>query len=219
METNNFFEAFNESSRLEEAGVVGTMAKNAVNNVGNKIANSKLGQKVKNSKVGQAVANAKDQINQQNANDANNFAETYKALKGEDGKSGILGELQAIANESANFEDIDDLMKKINAIQSLDNGVKKQINQMLNQQKAALQQKEQPADNQQNNAEKPAENTQDAAKETATDTNNPQQQTEQKGNAANVPEGNRNAIKVKLQGIAKELGQSEDDIIAYIKTL
>lgn len=64
-----------------------------------------------------------------------------------------------------------------------------------------------------------AENTQDAAKETATDTNNPQQQTEQKGNAANVPEGNRNAIKVKLQGIAKELGQSEDDIIAYIKTL
>lgn len=64
-----------------------------------------------------------------------------------------------------------------------------------------------------------AENTQNAAKETATDTNNPQQQTEQKGNAANVPEGNRNAIKVKLQGIAKELGQSEDDIIAYIKTL
>lgn len=44
-------------------------------------------------------------------------------------------------------------------------------------------------------------------------------QPEQKGNAANVPEGNRNAIKVKLQGIAKELGQSEDDIIAYIKTL
>lgn len=64
------------------------------------------------------------------------------------------------------------------------------------------------------------ENPQDAAKdETATGTNDPQQQTEQKGNAANVPEGNRNAIKVKLQGIAKELGQSEDDIIAYIKTL
>lgn len=55
--------------------------------------------------------------------------------------------------------------------------------------------------------------------ETATDAKSPQQQTEQKGNAANVPEGNRNAIKVKLQGIAKELGQSEDDIIAYITTL
>lgn len=215
METNNFFEAFNESNRLEEAGVVGTMAKNLVNAAGNKIANSKIGQKVKNSKAGQAFANAKDQINQQNANDANSFAETYKALKGEDGKSGILGELQAIANESANFEDIDGLIKRINAIQSLDNSVKKQINQMLNQQKAALQQKEQPA----NNDEKPVESPQDAAKETATDTNNPQQQTEQKGNAANIPEGNRNAIKVKLQGIAKELGQSEDDIIAYIKTL
>ena len=63
------------------------------------------------------------------------------------------------------------------------------------------------------------DNTPDVAKETTTDTNNPQQKTEQKGNAANVPEGNRNAIKVKLQGIAKELGQSEDDIIAYIKTL
>lgn len=62
-------------------------------------------------------------------------------------------------------------------------------------------------------------NTQDVSNETATDAKNPQQQTEQKGNAANVPEGNRNAIKVKLQGIAKELGQSEDDIIAYIKTL
>lgn len=64
------------------------------------------------------------------------------------------------------------------------------------------------------------ENPQVAAnEETATGTNDPQQKTEQKGNAANVPEGNRNAIKVKLQGIAKELGQSEDDIIAYIKTL
>ena len=63
------------------------------------------------------------------------------------------------------------------------------------------------------------DNTQDVSNETATDAKNPQQQPEQKGNAANVPEGNRNAIKVKLQGIAKELGQSEDDIIAYIKTL
>ena len=63
------------------------------------------------------------------------------------------------------------------------------------------------------------DNTQDVSNETATDAKNPQQQPEQKGNAANVPEGNRNAIKVKLQSIAKELGQSEDDIIAYIKTL
>ena len=114
------------------------------------------------------------------------------------------------------------------------------VNGMIKNKKAALAQTQQtdtaankgttekipPANDatvQNNTTTKPedakAENTQNAAKETATDTNNPQQQTEQKGNAANVPEGNRNAIKVKLQGIAKELGQSEDDIIAYIKTL
>lgn len=216
METNNFFEAFNESSRLEEAGVVGTMAKNAVNKVGNKIANSKLGQKVKNSKPVQAVANAKDQVNQQNVNDANNFAETYKALKGEDGKSGILGELQAIANESANFEDIDDLMKRINTIQSLDNGVKKQINQMLNQQKAALQQKEQPADNQQNNAEKPAENG-NATNSEAAPAEQPAQP-EQKGNAANIQQGDANVIDAYLDSAAQKLGKSKDDIIAFLKT-
>lgn len=211
METNNFFEAFNESSRLEEAGVVGTMAKNAVNKVGNKIANSKLGQKVKNSKpvqaVSNAVANAKDQVNQQKTNDANNFAETYKALKGEDGKSGILGELQAIANESANFEDIDGLMKRINAIQSLDNGVKKQINQMLNQQKAALQQKEQPADNQQNNAEKPAENGDNAANgEAAPSAGDPNELSNNKPL--------KDAINRGLQS-----GVSVDDLIAYLQTL
>lgn len=216
METNNFFEAFNESSRLEEAGVVGTMAKNAVNKVGNKIANSKLGQKVKNSKVGQAVANAKDKINQQNANDANNFAETYKALKGEDGKSGILGELQAIANESANFKDIDDLMKRINAIQSLDNGVKKQINQMLNQQKAALQQKEQPADNQQNNTEKPAENGNATNSEAAPAEQSAQP--EQKGNAANIQQGDIDTIDAYLDAASKKISKSKDDIIAYLKT-
>lgn len=91
-----------------------------------------------------------------------------------------------------------------------------------------------PEEIQQNNSESaqtnqgeaaPATNTEGQPEnaETAPDTDGsqpqPQQQTEQKGNAANVPEGNRNAIKVKLQGIAKELGQSEDDIIAYIKTL
>ena len=60
--------------------------------------------------------------------------------------------------------------------------------------------------------------SEDVAKSETATTEKPAQP-EQKGNAANVPEGNRNAIKVKLQGIAKELGQSEDDIIAYIKTL
>lgn len=95
-----------------------------------------------------------------------------------------------------------------------------------------------PEETQQNNSESAQTNQDEAAPATNAEgqpenteatpqpTPQPQQQQpeqpvqpEQKGNAANVPEGNRNAIKVKLQGIAKELGQSEDDIIAYIKTL
>ena len=112
-------------------------------------------------------------------------------------------------------KDIDTLLKLLNDAGFSDKALQK-INPILNNAKKQLQQ--QPAE-QKKPEDAKTENPQDAAKETATDTNNPQQQTEQKGNAANVPEGNRNAIKVKLQGIAKELGQSEDDIIAYIKTL
>lgn len=215
METNNFFEAFNESSRLEEAGVVGTMAKNAVNKVGNKIANSKLGQKVKNSKpvqaVSNAVANAKDQVNQQNANDANNFAETYKALKGEDGKSGILGELQAIANESANFEDIDGLMKRINAIQSLDNGVKKQINQILNQQKTVLQQQ---AAAQANPEQKdvPADNATTTENNTTGET--PANETVGQGGTI---DGTKKAIIDDLIRKAGQKNVSTDDLITYLQ--
>ena len=103
-------------------------------------------------------------------------------------------------------------------------------NGMIKNKKAALAQTQQTdtAANKSTTEEIPPANdgkvqdnttTQSKDAKTATDAKNPQQQTEQKGNAANVPEGNRNAIKVKLQGISKELGQSEDDIIAYIKTL
>ena len=113
------------------------------------------------------------------------------------------------------------------------------VNGMIKNKKAALAQTQQtdtaankgttekipPANDatvQNNTTTKPedakAENPQDVTKDETATTEKPAQ-TEQKGNAANVPEGNRNAIKVKLQSIAKELGQSEDDIIAYIKTL
>lgn len=113
-------------------------------------------------------------------------------------------------------KDLDTLLKLLNDAGFSDKALQK-INPILNNAKKQLQQ--QPAE-QKKPEDAKAENPQDVAKdETTTDAKNPQQQTEQKGNAANVPEGNRNAIKVKLQGIAKELGQSEDDIIAYIKTL
>ena len=159
---------------------------------------------------------ATSQVNKQNKE-----ADKAAALKNAQGNlnavNSIVKKLQPIANERSQFdaETIKDLMTDINEL-NIDNKIKKQINQLLNQQTQAL-------DNANAQQKKPedakVDNTQDVSNETATDAKSPQQQTEQKGNAANVPEGNRNAIKVKLQGIAKELGQSEDDIIAYIKTL
>lgn len=159
---------------------------------------------------------ATSQVNKQNKE-----ADKAAALKNAQGNlnavNSIVEKLQPIANEQSQFdaETIKDLMTDINKL-NIDDKIKKQINQLLNQQTQAL-------DNANAQQKKPedakVDNTQDASNETATDAKSPQQQTEQKGNAANVPEGNRNAIKVKLQGIAKELGQSEDDIIAYIKTL
>lgn len=159
---------------------------------------------------------ATSQVNKQNKE-----ADKAAALKNAQGNlnavNSIVKKLQPIANERSQFdaETIEDLMTDINKL-NIDDKIKKQINQLLNQQTQAL-------DNANAQQKKPedakVDNTQDVSNETATDAKSPQQQTEQKGNAANVPEGNRNAIKVKLQGIAKELGQSEDDIIAYIKTL
>lgn len=159
---------------------------------------------------------ATSQVNKQNKE-----ADKAAALKNAQGNlnavNSIVKKLQPIANERSQFnaETIKDLMTDINKL-NIDDKIKKQINQLLNQQTQAL-------DNANAQQKKPedakVDNTQDVSNETATDAKSPQQQTEQKGNAANVPEGNRNAIKVKLQGIAKELGQSEDDIIAYIKTL
>ena len=159
---------------------------------------------------------ATSQVNKQNKE-----ADKAAALKNAQGNlnavNSIVEKLQPIANEQSQFdaETIKDLMTDINKL-NIDDKIKKQINQLLNQQTQAL-------DNANAQQKKPedakVDNTQDVSNETATDAKSPQQQTEQKGNAANVPEGNRNAIKVKLQGIAKELGQSEDDIIAYIKPL
>ena len=159
---------------------------------------------------------ATSQVNKQNKE-----ADKAAALKNAQGNlnavNSIVEKLQPIANEQSQFdaETIKDLMTDINKL-NIDDKIKKQINQLLNQQTQAL-------DNANAQQKKPedakVDNTQDVSNETATDAKSPQQQTEQKGNAANVPEGNRNAIKVKLQSIAKELGQSEDDIIAYIKTL
>lgn len=63
------------------------------------------------------------------------------------------------------------------------------------------------------------ENPQVAAnEETATDTNNPHQQTEQKGNAANIQQGDIDTVDAYLDAASKKIGKSKDDIIAYLKT-
>ena len=188
---NNFLEAFDNANKLQEGPI------NALKTA-----------------VASHQVNKQNKVNaeKQNANNVNDD------VTNKNGYQQIIANLQKIANEQNQFDEksIDKFIKDINNLKSLDDKSKKQINQMLNQQKAVLQQQKA---NQPQPEDAKVDNTQDASNETATDAKNPQQQTEQKGNAANVPEGNRNAIKVKLQGIAKELGQSEDDIIAYIKTL
>lgn len=188
---NNFLEAFDNANKLQEG---------PINALKTAVASHQVNKQNK--------ANAE----KQNANNVNDD------VTNKNGYQQIIANLQKIANEQNQFDEksIDKFIKDINNLKSLDDKSKKQINQMLNQQKAVLQQQKA---NQPQPEDAKTENPQDVSNETATDAKNPQQQPEQKGNAANVPEGNRNAIKVKLQGIAKELGQSEDDIIAYIKTL
>lgn len=188
---NNFLEAFDNANKLQEG------LRNAFK-----------------------TAVASHQVNKQNKANAEmqNTNNVNDDVTNKNGYQQIIANLQKIANEQNQFDEksIDKFIKDINNLKSLDDKSKKQINQMLNQQKAVLQQQKA---NQPQPEDAKTENPQDVSNETDTDAKNPQQKTEQKGNAANVPEGNRNVIKVKLQGIAKELNQSEDDVIAYIKTL
>ena len=194
MQQNNFFDAFNEAIKLNEgvaeiAQKVAGVAKNAAD-----------------------TAVAKKQVKTQQANDQ--AKATSESLKP------IMDLLQPIANAKSQFNDnnIEQISDLINKLPNLDNGVKKQINQMLNQQKAALQQKEQPADNQQNNAEKPVENQQDGATKGETSTTEKPAQPEQKGNAANIQQGDIDIIDAYLDAASKKAGKSKEDIIAYLKT-
>ena len=113
------------------------------------------------------------------------------------------------------------------------------VNGMIKNKKAALAQTQQtdtaankgttekipPANDatvQNNTTTKPedakVDNTQDVSNETATDAKSPQQQTEQKGNAANIQQGDIDTIDAYLDAASKKIGKSKDDIIAYLKT-
>ena len=201
MQQNNFFDAFNEAIKLNEgvaeiAQKVAGVAKNAAD-----------------------TAVAKKQVKTQQANDQ--AKATSESLKP------IMDLLQPIANAQSQFDDnnIKQISDLINKLPNLDNGVKKQINQMLNHQKAALQQKEQPANNQQNNAEKPVENQQDGAAKGETSTTEKPAQPEQKGDASKITkDGDKNVVNTYIDTIVQKLqssinGISRNDVIAFIKTL
>lgn len=158
---------------------------------------------------------ATSQVNKQNKE-----ADKAAALKNAQGNlnavNSIVEKLQPIANEQSQFdaETIKDLMTDINKL-NIDDKIKKQINQLLNQQTQAL-------DNANAQQKKPedakVDNTQDVSNETATDAKSTQQQTEQKGNAANIQQGDIDTIDAYLDAASKKIGKSKEDIIAYLKT-
>lgn len=159
---------------------------------------------------------ATQQVNKQNKD-----AEKAAALKNAQGNlnavNPIIEKLQPIANEQSQFdaETIKGLMTDINKL-NIDDKIKKQINQLLNQQTQALNNAN---DQQKKPEDAKAENPQGAVNgETTTDAKNPQQQTEQKGNAANIQQGDIDTVDAYLDAASKKIGKSKDDIIAYLKT-
>lgn len=181
MQKNNFLDAFDEVIKLDEGGAeiiqkIAGMAKNAAD-----------------------TAVAKKQVKTQQASDQ--AKATSESLKP------IMGLLQPIANAQNQFDDdsIKQISDLINKLPNLDNGVKKQINQILNQQKAALQQAA---------ADKGAT----AEKNTTVD------KTAEKGGAGDPSKINvnvKNTLKSEIDKITS-FGNGEvsiDDIIAFIQSL
>lgn len=91
-------------------------------------------------------------------------------------------------------------------------------NGMIKNKKAALAQTQQPDEKKPEDAK--AKNPQgDNAANGETAPAEKSAQPEQKGNAANIQIGDVDNINLELDNLAKTLGKSKDDIIAYIKTL
>ena len=156
---------------------------------------------------------ATSQVNKQNKD-----AEKAAALKNAQGNlnavNSIIEKLQPIANEQSQFdaETIKGLMTDINKL-NIDDKIKKQINQLLNQQTQALNNAN---DQQKKPEDAKTENTQgDTSGETTIEK---PAQTEQKGNAANIQQGDIDTVDAYLDAASKKIGKSKDDIIAYLKT-
>lgn len=187
MQQNNFLDAFNEVIKLNEGvAEIAQKAAGAVKNAAD-------------------TAVAKNQVKTQQANDQ--AKATSESLKP------IMDLLQPIANAQNQFDDnsIKQISGLINSLPNLDNGVKKQVNQILNQQKTVLQQQaaiqakpeQQTTNAQSEQKEAPADN---AGNPSAGDANNIANNTKAKPTV--------DAINRGLQS-----GLSVDDLIAYLQTL
>lgn len=154
---------------------------------------------------------ATHQVNKQNK-EADKKAALQNAQGNLNAVNSVIEKLQPIANEQKAFDTdtINDLMKNINEL-NVDDKIKKQINQLLNQQTQALN----AAAQQKKPEDVKAENPQG---DTAAPTTEQPAQPEQKGNAANIQQGDANVIDSYLDSAAQKLGKSKDDIIAYLKT-
>lgn len=182
------------------------------------IFNEGLGDAIK-AGVQAAGANIKatHQVNKQNK-EADKKAALQNAQGNLNAVNSVIEKLQPIANEQKTFDadTINGLMKSINEL-SVDDKIKKQINQLLNQQTQALNaaaQQKKPEDEKAKNPQ----GDNNAANGGAAPAEQPAQP-EQKGNAANIGQGDVDNINLELDNLAKTLGKSKDDIIAYIKTL
>lgn len=188
MQQNSFLDAFNEVIKLDEG----------VAEIAQKVAGA--------AKNAADTAVAKKQVKTQQANDQ--AKATSESLKP------IIDILQPIANAQNQFDDnsIKQISDLINKLPNLDNGVKKQINQILNQQKTVLQNAATQA-NANGAAEKnpPANNVENPP--AGTDAGGVQ------GDANNI--ANNAKAKPTVDAINRGLssGLSVDDLIAYLQTL
>lgn len=194
---NNFLEAFDNANKLQEG---------PINALKTAVASHQVNKQNK--------ANAE----KQNANNVNDD------VTNKNGYQQIIANLQKIANEQNQFDEksIDKFIKDINNLKSLDDKSKKQINQMLNQQKAVLQQQKA---NQPQPEDAKAENPQGDNNGEAAPTTEKPAQPEQKGDASKITkDGDKNVVNTYIDTIVQKLqssinGISRDDVIAYIKTL
>jgi len=191
---NNFLEAFDNANKLQEGPI------NALNTA---VANQQV--------YKQNKANAEKQ----------NAANVNADVANKNGYQQIIASLQKIANEQVQFDEksIDKYITNINNLKSLDDKSKKQINQMLNQQKAALQQAAEKTQSAENSTAE--EKTNDTVKKDPTAEEKQGVSADGIGDPSKIIDANKNVLKGQIDRIisAQKGVVSIDDIIAFVQSL